>query len=139
MLITGGLFVIIETPNRLWYFDGHTSLLPFFHWLPDELAFKYSRFSKRENFRELYREYNASSKEHFLRQGRGVSFHEIDIALKQTQDLKILSSKTTFESIRFRLRQSKFDRRYKSLLQSIYPNVHEGFFVKNLDLIIEKD
>jgi 2-polyprenyl-3-methyl-5-hydroxy-6-metoxy-1,4-benzoquinol methylase len=48
-LDAGGLLVIVETPNRLWYFDGHTSLLPFFHWLPDELAFNYSHFSQRDN------------------------------------------------------------------------------------------
>ncbi|GAI97568.1 unnamed protein product, partial [marine sediment metagenome] len=29
----GGLWSIIETPNRLWYYDSHTSLLPFFSWL----------------------------------------------------------------------------------------------------------
>ena len=75
MLPSEGLLVIVDTPNRLWYFDNHTSRLPFFHWLPDELAFQYSRFSSRENFRELYREYNENSKEHFLRRGRGMSFH----------------------------------------------------------------
>lgn len=58
MLPSGGLLVITETPNRLWYFDSHTSRLPFFNWLPNELAFLYSRFSPRENFKELYREYD---------------------------------------------------------------------------------
>lgn len=45
MLEAGSLWAVVETPNRLWYFDHHTSHLPFFSWLPDDLAFKYSRFS----------------------------------------------------------------------------------------------
>lgn len=139
ILRKGGLLVIIETPNRLWYFDGHTSQLPFFHWLPNELAFKYSRFSPRENFRELYREYDATSKKNFLRRGRGVSFHELDIAIKPALDLRVVSSLSTFEGVRYRLGQSKLERRFKSILRSIYPGIHEGFFDSSLDLIIEKD
>ncbi len=54
LLPSNGLLAIIETPNRLWFYDEHTSHLPLFHWLPNELAFYYSKMSKRENFRELY-------------------------------------------------------------------------------------
>lgn len=138
MLPTEGLLVIVETPNRLWYFDGHTSKLPFFHWLPDELAFRYSRFSSRENFRELYREYNADSKEHFLRRGRGMSFHELEMAICPAQDLKVISSLSTLGGIRYKLKKSKLERKYKSLLMNIYPNIHQGFFDDMLYLIIEK-
>jgi hypothetical protein len=35
MLSDGDLWCVIETPNRLWYHDGHTSLLPFYMWLPE--------------------------------------------------------------------------------------------------------
>jgi S-adenosylmethionine-dependent methyltransferase len=139
MLNTGGLLTIVETPNRLWYLDIHTSRLPFFHWLPDELAFKYSCFSPKENFRELYKEYNTTSKNHFLRRGRGFSFHEIDIAIKPAQDLKVISSLSTFEGIRYELYQSRLDKAYKSILRKIYSNIHSGFFDKTLYLIIEKD
>jgi 2-polyprenyl-3-methyl-5-hydroxy-6-metoxy-1,4-benzoquinol methylase len=38
-LTPGALWCSIETPNRLWWFDEHTSFLPFYNWLPDELAF----------------------------------------------------------------------------------------------------
>lgn len=138
MLPSNGLLVVVETPNRLWYFDGHTSLLPFFHWLPNELAFAYSKFSSRENFRELYNDYNATSKEHFLRRGRGMSFHEFDIAIGQVRDLKVISSLSTFKGMRYKLRKSRLDRRYKSILMSAYPYIHEGFFDDYLDLIIEK-
>lgn len=138
MLPTDGLLVVVETPNRLWYFDGHTSMLPFFHWLPNELAFAYSKFSSRESFRELYNDYNATSKEHFLRRGRGMSFHEFDIAIGQARNLKVISSLSTFEGIRYKLKKSRLDQQYKSILMRIYPNIHEGFFDDLLYLIIKK-
>ncbi|MEO7239598.1 MAG: class I SAM-dependent methyltransferase [Gemmatimonadales bacterium] len=139
MLPLGGMLVIVETPNRLWYYDGHTSMLPFFHWLPNELAFQYSALSPRENFRELYREYDAASKLHFLRQGRGASFHEFDLAIRPARDLKVVSSQSTFHGMRHKPQRSILDRRYKALLRRIYPGIHEGFCDDTLFLIIEKD
>lgn len=139
MLPMGGMLVIVETPNRLWFYDGHTSMLPFFHWLPNELAFRYSALSPRENFRELYRQYDGPSKEHFLRQGRGASFHEFDLAIRRARDLKVVSSLSTFHGVRHKPQRSMLDRRYKSLLMSMYPGLHEGFCDDTLFLIIEKD
>lgn len=138
MLPSGGLLVVVETPNRLWYFDNHTSQLPFFHWLPDELAFAYSRFSPRKNFRELYTGYSEASKEHFLRRGRGMSFHEFDIAVGEVSALTVISSLSTFQGIAYKLSRSRMDRRYKSNLMRIYPGIHEGFFDGFLHLIIKK-
>ena len=63
------LWCVIETPNRLWYHDGHTSLLPFFMWLPDELAFEYSRLSPRTSFANEFREFTEEQQLRFLRQG----------------------------------------------------------------------
>lgn len=138
MLPQGGLLVIIETPNRLWFFDSHTARLPFFHWLPDKLAFRYSQFSPRENFRELYRQYTPESAEHFLRRGRGMSFHELEIAIKPVKELKVVSSISSFLGMRYRLKQSAIDRQYKALLEKIYPGIHHGFFDDHLYMIIEK-
>ena len=139
MLHPGGLLIIVETPNRLWYSDGHTSMLPFFHWLPNELAFRYSRFSPRENFHELYQDYDAPSKEHFLRQGRGASFHEFDLAIRPSKRLKVVSSLSTFHGLRYKPQRSRLDRRYKAMLRRIYPDIHEGFCDDTLFLIIERD
>ncbi|HEV7365965.1 MAG TPA: class I SAM-dependent methyltransferase [Gemmatimonadales bacterium] len=139
MLPLGMLLVIVETPNRLWYSDGHTSMLPFFHWLPNELAFKYAALSPRENFREIYTVYDAPSKEHFLRQGRGASFHEFDLAIKPAKELKVVSSLSTFHGFRHKPQRSLLDRRYKAMLRRIYPGIHPGFCDDTLFLIIEKD
>jgi S-adenosylmethionine-dependent methyltransferase len=143
MLSDGDLWCVIETPNRLWYYDSHTSLLPFHMWLPDELAFEYSRFSPRVNYRELYREYTDESKLHFLRRGRGVSFHEFELTMKPLGELRIKSSlnSTTREGGLWGRLKWRFSNEYRyiSLLRRIAPDLHEGFLQSFLDLIIEKD
>jgi len=139
MLPVGGLLIIVETPNRLWYYDDHTAWLPFFHWLPNELAFQYTRFSERENFNALYDDYtSASAKEHFLRRGRGMSFHETDIAIGPARELNIISSLSSFQGFWYKSAQSRLARQYKDMLMKIYPGVHEGFFDNYLYLIIKK-
>ena len=54
----GGLFVITETPNRAFPFDGHTTGLPFVPWLPlnmaTSLAKKYSRHVPKNLTRDQY-------------------------------------------------------------------------------------
>lgn len=137
-LMADGLMVIVETPNRLWYFDGHTSKLPFFNWLPHDLAFDYAKFSEREVFKDLYGTRTAETELHFLRRGRGVSFHEIDVAIGPHCKQHVVSSLASHRGMLYRLRNPRLDRQYKALMRRIYPNVHEGFFDPALDLIIRK-
>ena len=143
VLSPGDLWCVIDTPNRLWYYDAHTSLLPFHMWLPDDLAFAYSRFSPRQNYRERYREYTDEAKLDFLRRGRGVSFHEFELAMKPLNELKIKSSLNLTNRRRGLWGPLKWRRsneyRYLSLLRRIAPEVHEGFLQSFLYLIIEKD
>jgi len=143
MLSDGDLWCVIETPNRLWYYDEHTSFLPFHMWLPDKLAFEYSRFSPRYNYRELYREYTDESKLHFLRRGRGVSFHEFELTMKPLGELRIKSSLnvTSIERRLWRLVTGRCSNEYRyiSLLRRIVPELHKGFLQSFLYLIIEKD
>ncbi len=91
-LSPGGLLTVVETPNRLWHFDSHTSLLPFFDWLPDELAFEYSRYSPRASFCSAFRQRSEEDMLRFLRRGRGMSFHELELAIAPVQDLDIASA-----------------------------------------------
>ena len=130
--------VIAETPNRLWFFDSHTSNLPFYHWLPDRLAFDYARFSPEDNFNNLFDKFDKGSEELFLRRGRGMSYHEIDLAIAPAQELNVVSSLSTFQGIRYRLKRSVRERKYKSLLRPVSPGLHEGFFDEYLYLIIKK-
>jgi 2-polyprenyl-3-methyl-5-hydroxy-6-metoxy-1,4-benzoquinol methylase len=143
MLSAGDLWCVIETPNRLWYYDAHTSLLPFYLWLPDDLAYQYSRLSPRDNFRELYNDATDESMLHFLRRGRGVSFHEFELSMKPVEQLNVISSRSTFHRKRkpFARSARKYSLadRYISFLSEITPRVHEGFCQPTLDLIIRKD
>jgi S-adenosylmethionine-dependent methyltransferase len=75
---------------------------------------------------------------HFLRRGRGASYHEIDVAIAPTQSLDTVSSLVSYFGWRRRIRTNRFARRYKALLRQIRPDLHEGWFDLDLDVIIRK-
>lgn len=78
-----GFIVVCETPNRLLPWDYHTSQLPFFGLLPDELALRYFDRSERDDFKEdvskALAEGEAAARQRLIRWGRGVSFHEFEL------------------------------------------------------------
>ena len=80
---TDGYIVVCETPNRLLPWDYHTSQLPFFNMLPDELALRYLGRSEREEFTNDLATYltqgESVARERLVRWGRGVSFHEFEL------------------------------------------------------------
>lgn len=143
MLAPGALWCVIETPNRLWHYDSHTSLLPFYLWLPDDLAFLYSQFSPRKGFCDLYREVDDDSKLNFLRYGRGVSFHEFELTMKRAEELDVVSSKEIFlrnQNLLYKILWMLTNkRRAESFLVQCGPKIHKGFYQRDLDLIIRKD
>ena len=138
MLKPSSYLVIIESPNRLWYNDLHTSLLPFFHWLPDELAFMYSKYSSRIIFKDSYRDLDEKNMLHFLRMGRGISFHEFEIAITSISDLNIVSSLDEYEKLDF-IKYSRKQLKYISFLRSLKKGVQKGFCYPYLNIIIKKD
>jgi SAM-dependent methyltransferase len=143
MLAPGRFLGLVETPNRLWYVDNHTSLLPFFLWLPDDLAMAYSRFSPRSGFRERYAGDDPSQITDFLREGRGVSYHEFELALQiPAEQLPVASSLGTHHPLLERLRRWRparpLDTRYRALLEEIYPGLDRGFLFPSLDLLLRK-
>jgi S-adenosylmethionine-dependent methyltransferase len=143
MLRPGALWSVIETPNRLWHMDLHTSWLPFFMWLPDELAFAYSRRSPRSPFCRAYRESSESQMLNFLRHGRGVSFHEFEVTLGPVETLDVVSSlegylqqQSWLRYLAQRLRRRQ--ARYSAFIHSLCPRIHGGFFEPFLELIVRK-
>ncbi len=145
MLEPGALWCVTDTPNRLWWFDEHTSRLPFFMWLPNDLAFDYACRSPRQYFRDLYHEWSEDTELHFLRRGRGVSYHEFDLAIGPADELDVVSSLRGFHRarqplprLRGRRQHRSFDGRYEALLAEIRPDLHPGFFARSLDLILRK-
>lgn len=135
----GGSIGVIEAPNRLWSTDPHTSQLPFFNWLPDDLAFAYAPFSPRENFRELYGSEPRESMEHFLRRGRGVSFHEFDLAIAPVGSLRVSESLSAYLRRRSFRRLPRHQATFRRSLMRQVPDVPPAFFEEYLDLLVHKD
>lgn len=141
MLPSGGLWGVIETPNRLWYFDHHTAHLDFFMWLSDELAADYARFSPRDDVRGAI----DGADDRLLtvrRLGRGVSFHEFDLTLGPAAGLDVVSSMPLFYrqrdpalGVQWRLSR---DSRFERFLAGLCPDLHLGFLQPTLYLLIRK-
>ncbi len=85
LLEPGGVLVVIETPNRLCYFDSHTFQQPFWGMLPPQLLLRCAGLSNEPRFRSVMdsimgapegeRELNLT------RWGQGISFHDVDLAI----------------------------------------------------------
>ena len=80
VLSPGGAIAVFETPNRLLWWDHHTSQLPFYGMLDPELAIAYADRSPRPGFAAKL----AAAEDprlHLQRRGRGASQHELELAL----------------------------------------------------------
>ncbi|HEY5198066.1 MAG TPA: class I SAM-dependent methyltransferase [Solirubrobacteraceae bacterium] len=79
-----GVIVVCEAPNRLIDFDHHTAQMPYFSQLPDDLALRYARNSRRGDFTAAMADAagrgGPAAREALARWGRGVSFHEFELA-----------------------------------------------------------
>uniref|UniRef100_UPI0040562D11 class I SAM-dependent methyltransferase n=1 Tax=Candidatus Electronema sp. TaxID=2698783 RepID=UPI0040562D11 len=96
LLKLGGLLVVTETPNLLHYTDLHTSELPFLHLLPSELYARYADRSPREGFGKGFANFAAISVEELdtaiMRWGRGVSFHDFELAIGKQHGRYLVAS-----------------------------------------------
>lgn len=137
LLPMGSFLSVIETPNRLWYYDSHTAAMPFYDWLPDELAYYYSKFSERKSFNDSYRELNDDHMINFLRWGRGASFHEFELAIAPLNKLHVVSSLMQFEKTTF-LKYGIKGMRYINFLKSLHKNLPKGFCYPYLDIVLKK-
>ena len=138
----GKFLSLTETPNRLWFYDGHTAHMPFFHWLPDELAFRYSSLSPRYPFNTQFRELSPEAMLAFRREGRGFSFHELDLALGRDSAYRVVSDQVAFIARRNPVKLLKRivtgEPRRERLLEGYAPERHAGFFRQHLNLVIQK-
>ncbi len=148
LLRPGAFLCVAEAPNRLWHFDDHTSDLPFFHWLPHELAMEYWKNSQNYPEFPLFEiaKGELDSNEvlvDFLRLGRGVSFHEFEIALGPIQDLSVVSDRLSFQIAQNPLRRlhyaASMKRKYMSFLRKQRPDLPRGFFNSYINIILQKD
>ena len=132
---------LVETPNRLWYHDGHTSWLPFLNWLPDELALPYLSRSPKPALRELSQLDPEEHRVTLRRRGRALSFHEFELYMDELENIEVVSDLAQFRrrhpalALRWQLSDA---RRYENLLARRAPDLHRGFLQPNLDLLLRK-
>jgi S-adenosylmethionine-dependent methyltransferase len=116
-------------------------MLPFFHWRPDELALAYTRFSPREKTRDRFRVHDEESAVRLARSGRGVSYHELQLALDDFAELQVLGSLASYlrrrNAVLF-LSWLLRERRFEAALRRAAPDVATPFFHPYLDVVIRK-
>ena len=143
MLSKGGVWAISHTPNRLWYYDCHTSLLPFFHWLPDDLALEYVKNSPRTLYSQLARVHDREAAMEFLiRGGRGISYHEFALSIMDPEKLNVYSSLDGYirkNPLRYLAWRMSDKYRYQKILRKAGPKIHQAFYEELLSFAILKD
>ncbi len=130
-----GIMVIYDTPNRLYAYDIHSFRLPFFNWLPDDLALLYaSRTPRTELLGTLAQA--TLPKEALYRIGRGVSYHEFDLAIGLSEFEVIAdgySNLLTHRSI-----SDCFEGMLLHFFERYCPHVPPGFSKQYLEMVLQK-
>ena len=141
LLEPGGRLVAIQTPNRLWWYDGHTSNLPFFHWLPDEIAYRYRKRSQRTELSKLSLA-EGDDMEPLVRLGRGASYHEFQLALPDLDLTQVESSMRRWLRRRNPMRLLRWhtggNASFARLLRRAGPGLHAAYFEPYLNFVVRK-
>jgi S-adenosylmethionine-dependent methyltransferase len=139
-LHSGAYLIVVETPNRLWWFDSHTAMLPFYLWLPDDLAAHYSRFSPRFPFNEQLRPpITAQTLERLTRIGRAGSYHEFELSLGDLSALRVHSLNRWKRGNPLQwAKWLAFERRFEKWLRRHGPQIDHAFYEPYLSLAIRK-
>lgn len=142
MLPPGGLLCCVDTPNRLWYMDSHTSHMPFFNWLPDDLAIRYAKFCRRTSFTASFGDFEPTPEKtiRLIRAGRGVSFHEFELAIAPVQKLEVASCRDQWLLKRLTgdLPLRGAGHKFIGSLLELLPDIHPAWFFGSLDVAIRK-
>lgn len=131
----GGALVIYDTPNRLYPFDSHSFVLPFANWLPDELMLEYMTRSPRPEYPTTI---SAASNqvEAMYRLGRGVSYHEFELAIGFS-NMEVLADGYS-RHLRHRASNTPFEGMLVDALSKYAPHVPIGFSKDYLEMVIQK-
>lgn len=147
MLKPKGYLVTYETPNRLHWWDWHSSKLPFQDTLPDVLAQAYLSRSKRPDIDvrtqplgQLIKSKDVNDFEELYRFGRGVSYHEFDLAIGLSKLEVIADSCSEKAMIRGQWAQqdAEWERALTKKFEKYAPAVSPAFAYPSLDLILRK-
>lgn len=140
-LSIGGRLIIIETPNRLYFYDWHSSQIPFQDQLPPEIAFLWNGFSDRNSIpadikANSVAEIEKGNAERLYRFGRGASFHEFYGALGPASFA--VANRSILDRREFKNWNASYIAVLAEQLASVSPPPHEAFAQPCLDLILEK-
>ncbi|MEW6554163.1 MAG: class I SAM-dependent methyltransferase [Actinomycetota bacterium] len=143
LINSNALLGIFDTPNRLWYLDSHTTLLPFFNWLPDEIALQYIKNSPRYSIRNQLFSMVDDANTNLIRCGRGVSYHEIELAIGNYENMSVISylqqylkTRSIYHLFHWLTSYGPF---YSAFLKKVGPNISNAFFQPTLYLLLEKN
>lgn len=135
----GAKFATFETPNRFAPFDWHSTKLAFSEMLPDELAYEYirARSPMQGHPAHRYDAYSPEARQHIYRRGRGVSWHEFELAFGLGNIEIVLDG----YSPRSQQKNYKGDPAYETALANLFaqldPPVPRGFCRPSLELLIK--
>ena len=143
LLSAGQLLVVCDSPNRLWYFDDHTALQNFFHWLPDDVAVAYAERTPRNFFNVDFKSSVQAAPTRLWRWGRGISYHEFEIAWgTSVKDLEVHGEWQHRRSQNAKwwseIWMNSPDGRFHQFLRSIAPDIPSPFLEPELALMIRK-
>lgn len=137
----GAWMVVVETPNRLWWFDDHTSFLPFYLWLPEDLAIHYATYSDRWPFNaEVAPPTDDAMRLRLARIGRCASYHEFQLAIGDLSGLEIrgLGDWNRRNPVHW-VKWMMYDRAFHRTLARLGPSgVSRVFYEPYLELAIHK-
>ena len=139
------LLVIHETPNRFSVVAWHPPDLDFVHVLPDDLALVYYRRSKRPRGdtveKPTYRRRTEEEIRWLYRWGRGVSYHEFELAVG-LESISVVNDGYSPSLAPHRDRHYGHDEAFEtglaSRLHRVSPSVPRGFARPSLDLVLAK-
>lgn len=140
-LPVGGYLYVGEASNRLWWFDWHSSQLPFADQLPSEIAFLWNDFSDRSNIPANMKTstlagIEACDPQRLYRFGRGVSFHEFYVAIGP--EAFEVAHAYDMDCSRLPGWNPDYVETLKHQLASVKPPVHPTFAQPRLDLLLRK-
>lgn len=144
LLAPGQFLAVCDTPNRLWYYDEHTALQNFFHWLPDEIAVDYAARTPRAVFNVEFVSRGGDDTVRLSRWGRGVSYHDFEIAMNiDVRELEVhgewqyrreTSDPQWWADVWMNSKDGQFHR----FLRSVAPELPIAFVEPELALMIRK-
>lgn len=140
----GGFLLIAETPNRLIYWDFHTTNLPFFNLLSEDVALAYHHRSERTDTKNnIAMNFAAKGVEGaklaLVRAGySGASYHEFEIALGPDYASHIVSSPDDPEVATVYGDQKIEEEALASYVEKKGLNIHPSFCKSFLTLLFRK-